>query len=169
MNIKDTIAAVSREKYTIRGYVNAQGLVCDLDVRHLQFDENYTHLVRRAVGVLERLVKPDHIEAAVWDQAFSEQLYAWRLHVFNNGDRLKDGFTPFDRVYYQWVDPTDHEKGISVPHVLCGKSYRGEAPKSAVKPVAIAKEWIKEQTELNDYVAKLILAPGKFEEVVYVE
>ncbi len=169
MSPSDLKAAVSRDKYTILGYVSSEGHVCNLKVRHLPTGETYTHLVRRAFFAVDQLPRPDHIEPLVWEQAVREQKAAWLKRLHEKGDELKEGGTDFVHDYWQLIDPHDPSAGIAILHVLAEKEYVTGGPKRAVKPVAIAKEWIKDHSELKDYTAKLLLAPGKFQEVVYAD
>lgn len=172
MTIQESLDIMLKSrKFRILGYVTQAGGVENIDCSLLQDGENYTHLVRRALGVATRMHTepvPKGFDAEVWTLALREQEDSWLKHINENPMRLGDNNRP-DFLHYEPLNPQDIEEGISVTDLLCERTTLNGVTKSPVSPKAIAKAYIREQTEVSRFTSKLILSCGKFQGVEMLE
>lgn len=165
MDHKSLIAVISAHKFKIRGYKAADGGVFDIVVTRLAPGESYTNLVQRALGALPNLQKPEELPEAVWKQAWELQRLEWLKHMMENGEKVRS--EQFNHVpLFDLIDPADPEAGITIPSVLCDRTLISGVRKEAKGDLAKAREILRNMLEIGKYVGKLILTPGKYEEVL---
>jgi hypothetical protein len=72
-------------------------------------------------------------------------------------------------LHYEPLNPADIEEGIVVTDLLCVRELVAGKEKKPVSAKAIAKDFIRRQTEVYKFTSKLILTYGKFKSVEMLE
>jgi hypothetical protein len=161
----------------INRYVNSQGAVKDLVVRILPRD-GYTQLVKESLDILNHDLqkfltdlKPVEAEPIEWIEAIQEQIASFTKSL-NKDESEPVKYHKNTLIYSEglYFDMTEFQTGAETSCVLKGAyllSSTNHSPDIPAKEPkgnkARYKQIIKNQLPISNYIAQLVLEPGKVE------
>jgi len=171
--IKQTVSASRKPGCHLRviGYRDSRGGVSDIDVLPLP-EGGYHALLReslKGLSGLDRTASADlaGIDDITWTTATGELRDSWRKSIAGlGGGRSRP-------TYPRGADGFFTKEGVEGSVVLADVRRRTVAqrvspPRGNQSPVAAAKEIIKRHLPVGEYAAAVILAPGKFDDLMVV-
>jgi hypothetical protein len=166
-------ASNTTRKIRVEGYKNSKGEVSDLEVKMLPPD-GYRSLVAASIDKMqtEGFSKPedDSIDAETWGKALMEQEESWRKTMDEEHSQRSMG-EKYAHDASGLINKVDDPDYILIQHLekISRDVTEESEKKTKSRPLTIAKNAIKRQAPIGNYIGSLSFEPGKFESVSIIK
>jgi hypothetical protein len=154
----------------ISDYVSESGRVADVTIQPLG-PTGYLRLIKESIAAIDNgdIVRPDWIDAELWDKAVTSQVASW-VKTLNNEHNRRNGYSQESKGMYSHDRDDSEDTAVYIRNlVIISKTVKveGEYGEDKRRPLTVAKAFIRNAAPVGKYQGNFKLRRGYFSRLAW--